>query len=129
RQVSPVVGGRVHVGAPVLVGCASTSTDEAVTLARQAQESGANGVVVIPPYYWTPNDRAIETHIGAVAAAVDVPVVIYNFPAVVGRTIPPALVAKLVVAYANVLGIKEAVESIATIPEVRARAEPLRADG
>jgi 4-hydroxy-tetrahydrodipicolinate synthase len=126
RQFAPFAVGQVHGRVPVLIGCASTSTDEAVALARHAQESGADGVVVIPPYYWTPNDRAIETHIGAVAAAVDVPVIIYNFPAVVGRTMPPALVAKLAEAYANVLGIKETVDSIGHIHEVLARVKPLR---
>src|SRR2546428_1262634 len=125
RQFAPFVVGRVHGRVPVLIGCASTSTDEAVTLARHAQESGADGVVVIPPYYWTPNDRAIETHIGAVAAAVDAPVGISNFPPVLGRTIPPALVAKLAEADANALGIKETVDSIGHIHEGLARVEPL----
>src|SRR5207247_4193300 len=95
RQFAPLVVQQVHSRVPVLIGCASTSTDEAVALARHAQESGADGVVVIPPYYWTPHDRAIEQHVAAVATAGDLPVVIYNFPAVVGRTIPPALVARL----------------------------------
>ena len=126
RQFVPLVVTQVHSRVPVLIGCASTSTDEAVALARHAQESGADGVVVIPPYYWTPNDRAIETHVAAVATAVDLPVVIYNFPAVVGRTIPPALVARLAEAHANVLGIKETVDSIAHIHEVLARVKPLR---
>src|SRR5947209_11312439 len=126
RQFAPLVVQQVHSRVPVLIGCASTSTDEAVALARHAQESGADGVVVIPPYYWTPNDRAIETHVAAVATAVDLPVVIYNFPTVVGRTIPPALVARLAEAHANELGIKETVDSIAHIHEVLARVKPLR---
>jgi 4-hydroxy-tetrahydrodipicolinate synthase len=116
------VDGRVAV----LVGCLSTSTEEAAAFARHAQEIGADGVVVIPPYYWTPNDRAIEIHIGAVAQAAGLPVVIYNFPAVVGRTIPASLVAKLAAAHENVLGIKETVDSIGHIHEVIARVKPVR---
>lgn len=116
------VDGRV----PVLVGCLSTSTEEAASLARHAQEIGADGVVVIPPYYWTPNDRAIEIHIGAVAEAVQLPVLIYNFPAVVGRSIPAPLVAKLAAAHDRVLGIKETVDSIGHIHEVIARVKPVR---
>ena len=116
------VDGRV----PVLVGCLSTSTEEAAALARHAQEIGADGVVVIPPYYWTPNDRAIEIHIGAVAEAVGLPVVIYNFPAVVGRTIPAQLVARLASGHDNVLGIKETVDSIGHIHEVIARVKTVR---
>ncbi|MGH2398613.1 MAG: dihydrodipicolinate synthase family protein, partial [bacterium] len=105
-------------------GCLSTSTEEAVGLARFAEEIGADGVVVIPPYYWTPNDLAIESHIGAVAEAVQIPVVIYNFPAVVGRGIPAPLVAKLAMAHDRVLGIKETIDSIGHIHEVIARVKP-----
>ncbi|MDQ7843633.1 MAG: dihydrodipicolinate synthase family protein [Armatimonadota bacterium] len=109
---------------PVLVGCLSTATEEAVALARYAEEIGADGVIVIPPYYWTPNDQAIEMHIGAVAEAVTLPVLIYNFPAVVGRSIPAPLVARLATAHDNVLGIKETIDSISHIHEVIARIKP-----
>jgi dihydrodipicolinate synthase/N-acetylneuraminate lyase len=116
------VNGRV----PVLVGCASTATDEAVEFARHAQEIGADGVVVIPTYYWTPSDRAIEAHIGTVARAVELPVVIYNFPAVVGRGITPVLVARLAAEHPNVLGIKETVDSIGHVHEVLALVKPVK---
>ncbi|MDQ7820551.1 MAG: dihydrodipicolinate synthase family protein [Armatimonadota bacterium] len=122
ERVVRAVGGRV----PVLVGCASTSTEEAVALARHAQQIGADGVVVLPPYYWPPSDAAIEAHIGAVARAVDLPVVIYNFPAVVGRNISPALVRRLVDAYPTVLGIKETVDSVGHVHEVLAAVKPAR---
>lgn len=121
REFARLVVGRVNGRVPVLVGCLSTSTDEAVLFARHAQEIGADAVVVIPPYYWTPNDAAIEMHIGAVARAMDLPVVIYNFPAVVGRIIPTALVAALAQKYPNILGIKETLDSISHIHEVIAR--------
>jgi 4-hydroxy-tetrahydrodipicolinate synthase len=110
------VDGRV----PVLVGCLDTSTAQAIALARHAEELGAAGVIVIPPYYWTPGDQAIEAHIGGVAEAVRLPVLIYNFPAVVGRGISPALVASLAARYENVLGIKETIDSISHIHEVLA---------
>ncbi len=111
---------------PVLIGCLSTSTQEAVTLAQHAEQVGADGVVVIPPYYWAPNDAAIEAHISAVARSVHLPVVIYNFPAVVGRNIPAAFVARLASSYENVLGIKETVDSISHIQEVIARVKPAK---
>lgn len=126
RALAALVVRHVDGRVPVLVGCLSTSTDEAVALARHAEESGADGLVVIPPYYWTPNDRAIETHIGAVASAVGLPVLIYNFPAVVGRSIPAPLVAKMASAYDSVLGIKETIDSIAHIHEVIARVKPAK---
>ncbi len=124
RSLASLVVQAVDGRVPVLIGCLSTSTDEAVALARYAEGIGADGVVVIPPYYWTPNDAAIETHIAAVAKAVRVPVLIYNFPAVVGRSIPAPLVAKLASAHDRVLGIKETVDSISHIHEVIARVKP-----
>ena len=114
------VNGRV----PVLIGCLTTMTSEAVALARHAEESGADGVIVIPPYYWTPNDEAIAMHIGGVAEAVQLSVLIYNFPAVVGRNIPAPLVARLASAHENVLGIKETIDSIGHIHEVLALVKP-----
>ncbi len=126
QRFAGLVVGQVNGRVPVLVGCASTSTDEAVAFARHAQELGADGVVAIPPYYGPPDDRAIATHLGAVASAVEVPVVIYNFPAVVGRGIAPALVAELARAHPNILGIKETVDSIGHIHEVIAQVKPIR---
>jgi dihydrodipicolinate synthase/N-acetylneuraminate lyase len=124
RAVTALAVRHVNGRVPVLVGCLNTSTEEAVALARHAEEAGADGLVVIPPFYWTPNDAAIERHIGAVAAAVALPVVVYNFPAVVGRSIPAPLVARLASAYENVLGIKETIDSIGHIHEVIARVKP-----
>ncbi len=126
QQFAELVVRRVDGRVPVVIGCASPSTEQAVAFARHARDIGADGVVVIPPYYWTPNDRAVETHIGAVAEAVDLPVIIYNFPAVVGRNLPSALVAALAAAYQNVLGIKETVDSIGHIQDVIERIKPLK---
>src|SRR5574341_1273438 len=118
RRCAELVVRRTDGRVPVVVGCASTSTEEAVALARHAESSGADGVVALPPYYWAPNDAAMETHIGAVAEAIALPVIVYNFPAVVGTNIRPALVAKLAGEHDNVLGIKETVDSIAHVQEV-----------
>ncbi|HEY3247455.1 MAG TPA: dihydrodipicolinate synthase family protein [bacterium] len=126
RRFAEFVVRRVDGRVPVVIGCASTSTDEAIGFARHAQEIGADGVMVIPPYYWAPNDAAIETHIGALAEAVELPVIIYNFPAVVGRSMSPALVTKLATTHENVLGIKDTVDSIAHVQEIIERVKPLK---
>jgi 4-hydroxy-tetrahydrodipicolinate synthase len=124
REFASLVVRHTNGRVPVLVGCLSTSTAEASALARYAEETGADGVIVIPPYYWTPNDEAIAAHIGAVAEAVKIPVLIYNFPAVVGRSIPAPVVAKLAAAHERVLGIKETIDSISHIHEVLALVKP-----
>jgi dihydrodipicolinate synthase/N-acetylneuraminate lyase len=126
REFASLVITHVDGRVPVLVGCLSTSTAEAVALARYAEEAGADGVIVIPPFYWTPNDEAIAAHIGAVAEAVEVPVLIYNFPAVVGRGIPAPVVAKLAATHERVLGIKETIDSISHIHEVLALVKPVK---
>lgn len=126
RHVATLVTRHVDGRVPVLIGCLSTSTAEAVALARHAQSSGADGVVVLPPYYWTPNDAAITAHIGAVAEAVPLPVLIYNFPAVVGRSIPAPVVASLASAHERILGIKETIDSISHIHEVLALVKPAK---
>ncbi len=126
RRFAAFVVAHVHGRVPVLVGCASPSTDEAVALARHAQEIGADGVVVLPPYYWAPSDGAIAIHVGAVAAAMPLPVILYNFPAVVGRGIAPTVVATLARTHSNVLGIKETIDSVAHIHEVLALVKPIK---
>ena len=124
RAFASLIVRHVNARVPVLVGCLNTSTPDAIALARHAEETGADGVIVIPPYYWTPNDEAIASHIGAVAGAVRLPVLIYNFPAVVGRSIPPAVIAGLAARHENVLGIKETIDSISHIHEVIALVKP-----
>lgn len=124
RSFAALVVRHVDGRVPVLVGCLDTSTGQATALARHAEELGADGLIVIPPYYWTPGDQAIEEHIGGVAEAVRLPVLIYNFPAVVGRGIPPVLVARLAERFENVLGIKETIDSISHIHEVLALVKP-----
>ena len=126
RRCAELVVRKVDGRVPVLIGCASTSTEEAVSFARHAQSIGADGVVVLPPYYWAPNDAAIEAHIGAVAEAVELPVIIYNFPAVVGTNISPVLVAGIATAHENVVGIKDTIDSIAHIQEVIDRVKPIK---
>ncbi len=128
RRVAEVVVQQAKGRVPVLIGCGSTSTDEAIAFARHAQEIGASGVVVIVPYYWILTDAAVEAHYGAIARAVDLPVIIYNFPAVSGRSLPAGLVARLAEAHPSIAGIKETLDSIGHIQQVLAAVRPTRPD-
>ncbi len=65
---------------PVLIGTGSTNTREAVTLSRHAQSIGANGVVAINPYYWKVTEENLFGYFSAIANAVELPVLLYNFP-------------------------------------------------
>ena len=97
------VAGRV----PVIAGAGSNSTAEAVRLAKNAQAVGADGVLIVSPYYNKPTQAGLTAHFSAVAEAVDVPVIIYDIP---GRSIVSvnddtmAELAKI----PNIAGVKDA---------------------
>ena len=113
---------------PVLIGCGSPWTDEAVAYARHAEEVGASGAVAVLPYYWLPPDRSIHEHYRLLAQGTALPVYIYNFPALTGRSIAPALVARLAADHPNIAGLKDTVDSIAHIQETIALVRPRRPD-
>ena len=113
---------------PVLVGCGSPWTDEAIAYARHAEEIGASGAVAVLPYYWLPSDRSIHEHYRLLAEGTPLPVYIYNFPALTGRSIAPALVARLAAEHPNLAGLKDTVDSIAHIQEAIALVRPHRPD-
>ncbi len=113
---------------PVLIGCSSPWTDEAIGYARHAEEIGASGVVAVLPYYWLPPDRSIHEHYRLLAQGTALPVYIYNFPALTGRSIAPRLVARLAADHPNIAGLKDTVDSVAHIQETIALARPRRPD-
>ena len=113
---------------PVLVGCSSPWTDEAIAYARHAEEAGAGGVVAVLPYYWIPSERSIHEHYRLLAEGTGLPVYIYNFPALTGCSIPPHLVARLAAGHANIAGLKDTVDSVAHIQESIALVKPSRPD-
>jgi len=93
---------------PVLAGAGSNNTIEAIELAQHAQKAGADGVLVVTPYYNKPNQRGLYAHFAAVASAITIPLVIYNIP---GRSIVDMSVetmAKLANDYSNIVGVKDA---------------------
>jgi 4-hydroxy-tetrahydrodipicolinate synthase len=92
---------------PVLAGTGSNSTAEAIRLTRFASEAGADGALLITPYYNKPTQKGLVAHFEAVARAADIPLVLYNVPSRTGvNMLPPAVIdcARL----PNVVGIKEA---------------------
>lgn len=128
RRLAEVVVAQAHDRVPVLIGCAGTGTDEVIAYACHAQEIGASAALVIVPYYWVLSDAAVEAHYAAVARSVDLPIVIYNFPAVSGRNLAPTLIARLAEAHATIAGIKETFDSVGHIQQVLAQVRPLRPD-
>ncbi|MGZ4161203.1 MAG: dihydrodipicolinate synthase family protein, partial [Neobacillus sp.] len=70
------VDGRV----PVLIGTGSTSTKETISLSLHAKEIGADGIVVINPYFWPLSEDHLFQHYGDITKSVDLPILLYNFP-------------------------------------------------
>ncbi|MDQ0218183.1 dihydrodipicolinate synthase family protein [Peribacillus cavernae] len=103
---------------PVLIGTGSTSTKEAILLSLHAKEAGADGVVIINPYYWVLSDENLFQHYADIAENVKMPILLYNFPALTGQDLSPEFVLKLARVYPNIVGIKETVESVAHTREM-----------
>jgi 4-hydroxy-tetrahydrodipicolinate synthase len=93
---------------PILAGAGSNSTAEAVSLAKFAEETGADAVLSVVPYYNRPNQEGLFQHFSAVASAVGIPVILYSVP---GRTVVDLTVdtiARLRDAHDNIIGVKDA---------------------
>lgn len=92
---------------PVLAGTGSNSTTEAIRLTRFAREAGADGALLITPYYNRPTQRGLVAHFEAVAKETDLPLVLYNVPSRTGVNMLPQAVIDCS-RLPNVVGIKEA---------------------
>lgn len=92
---------------PVIAGAGSNCTEEAVELTRHAKEAGADGALVVCPYYNKPSQEGLYRHFKAVAEAADIPIVIYNIP---GRSVVDMSVDTMarLAKIPNVVGVKDA---------------------
>jgi 4-hydroxy-tetrahydrodipicolinate synthase len=107
------VNGRV----PVVAGAGSNSTSETLELTKYAQKAGANGVLLITPYYNKPTQEGLYQHVKKVADTVDIPVILYNVPGRTSVNMLPATVARLR-EIRNIVGIKEATGDLKQISEI-----------
>ena len=96
---------------PVVAGTGSNSTEEAVRLTREAEEAGAEGALMISPYYNRPTQEGIYQHYKTVASAVRLPIIVYNIPGRTGSKIEPETLARLA-EIENIAGVKEATGSV-----------------
>ena len=92
---------------PVIAGTGSNNTREAVRLTQHAKEAGADGALLISPYYNRPTQRGLYLHFKAVAEAVDLPLILYNIAARTAVNIEPETFAQLA-QVRNIVGVKEA---------------------
>ncbi len=97
---------------PVIAGTGSNSTAEAVAFTKHAAKAGADGVLVVTPYYNKPTNKGVYLHFKAVADSAKVPVVLYNIAGRTGKNIEPDVMAKLAQDCKNIVAVKEASGSL-----------------
>ena len=102
---------------PVIAGTGSNSTDEAVKLTKHAYGAGADGVLMVNPYYNRPSQEGLYQHFKTVAQAVPVPIVLYNIPGRTGVNMEPQTIARLA-EIDNIVAVKEASGSIKQMSDV-----------
>jgi 4-hydroxy-tetrahydrodipicolinate synthase len=101
------------VSVPVIANTGSNDTAHSVHLTRQATACGAAGVLAVTPYYNRPSQAGIEAHFRAVAAATDLPVVLYDIPVRSGRKISHQVLVRLAHEVPNLAGVKDAANDVA----------------
>lgn len=107
----------VNKRVPVLAGTGSNSTEEAIRLTNHAKQMGADGALLISPYYNKPTQEGIYQHFKRIAEEVKFPIVPYNVPGRTGSNVLPATVARLA-ELPDVVGIKEATGSLQQVSDV-----------
>ena len=118
RAVKEAVGDR----AKVLAGSGTNNTAHAVELSRQAAEAGADGLLVVTPYYSLPPQDALVAHFETVASATDLPMILYDIPHRSGRPIETASLLQLA-KHPNIIGVKDAKNDIVASAEVMAQTD------
>ena len=118
------VKGSLDSSCKVIVGTGSNSTSEAVEATRKAYESGADGALVVVPYYNKPPQEGLYKHFSSIAnSAKDLPLMLYNIPGRTGCNLLPDTVKKLM-DFSNILSIKAASGRIEEVTELRAACGP-----
>ncbi|WP_339914917.1 4-hydroxy-tetrahydrodipicolinate synthase [uncultured Brevundimonas sp.] len=110
-----IVAGRVRV----IAGAGSSATDKAIELVRHAKSAGADGALVVTPYYNRPSQTGLALHFEAIAEAVQLPMLLYNVPGRTGVDMANETVARLAI-HPNVVGIKDATGDMARPSWMRA---------
>ncbi|OGX37364.1 MAG: 4-hydroxy-tetrahydrodipicolinate synthase [Omnitrophica WOR_2 bacterium RIFCSPHIGHO2_02_FULL_50_17] len=103
----------------VIAGTGSNSTAEAVALTQHAAKAGAQGCLVVTPYYNKPTQKGLYLHFKAVAGSVKIPIILYNIEGRTARNIETETVAKLARDCRNIVGVKEASGNLQQVKDVR----------
>ena len=109
---------RVNHRIPLIAGTGSNCTRTAIQLSKEAQEDGADGLLLVTPYYNKATQNGLIAHYTAICNEVNIPAILYNVPSRTGCGLQPQTVATLVKDVENIVGIKEASGNISTVAQI-----------
>ena len=122
REIVTTIIQQVDGRVPVLVGTADEWTDKSVRYSREAEELGASGVMVVPPYYASPTEDELYAHYQRISDAISIPIMVYNNPNTANVDLTPDLLARLS-QIKNVDYVKESSGDISRIREINRLSE------
>ena len=109
---------KVNKRIPVVAGTGSNCTKTAIYLSQEAEKSGADGLLVVTPYYNKATQNGLKQHFTAIANSVKLPVILYNIQGRTGINILPETIAELVKNVENIVGVKEASGNISQVAKI-----------
>ena len=109
---------------PVIAGSGSNSTEEAVNLSTHAEKLGADGLLLVSPYYNKPTQEGLYQHFKKIADSVKIPIVLYNIASRTGINIQPETIARLAGDCKNIISVKEASGSLDQMSQIRGLCGP-----
>ncbi len=122
ERVIVTVVERVAGRAKVMAGTGSNATAEAIRLTRFAARAGADGALLVAPYYNRPSQEGIHAHFARIAESVDLPLVLYNIPARTGRNVEPETIERLA-KIGPIVAVKEASGSLDQVSDLVVRTD------
>ncbi|GFM35392.1 4-hydroxy-tetrahydrodipicolinate synthase [Desulfovibrio psychrotolerans] len=124
REVIRICVEQANKRVPVLAGAGSNNTKEAIDLTRFAKEAGADGALLITPYYNKPTQEGLYQHFKAIAEEVSLPFILYNVPGRTGTNMLPCTLARLKKDVPQVKGVKEATGNLAQVSDILEQCGP-----
>lgn len=116
RTLLQTIRGRV----PLIPGIASLATSEAVALAREAEQLGCGGLMVLPPYVYRSDWHEMRTHLDAVIHATSLPCMLYNNPGAYGTDFSPEQIAEMAIRHDNLAAVKESSGDVRRVTAIKA---------
>lgn len=114
---------KVNKRIPVIAGTGSNSTSEAIYLSQEAEKAGSDGLLLVTPYYNKATQNGLIAHYKAIAAAVNIPILLYHIPGRTGVTMTPQTIVTLCKEVPNIVGVKEASGNFSTIAKIMSLAD------